>query len=249
MSRQGAFYSPAHKHNFDQFRFAVRGDFSIGRNSILREGQLGYFPEGTPYGPQDDAEGERELLVLQFGGTSGQGYLSQDQLRAAAGELSAEGTFADGHFVRHNETHKKDAFEAVWEHHNQRPMEYPPARYKTPVMMTPDNFGWVDVVEGVRRKPLGTFTERQTRAEMLQIDAGSVCVVPDENAFRLIYALGGKGTAGGREWTERTAISLDPGESAEIVAGEAADFIMFVLPVLQGRGASMKVGNGLQAVA
>ncbi|MCB1340147.1 MAG: hypothetical protein KDK24_03580 [Pseudooceanicola sp.] len=237
MSRQGAFYSPAHKHNFDQFRFAVSGDFSIGRGATLREGQLGYFPEGTPYGPQDDGEGQRELLVLQFGGTSGQGYLSQQQLRAATGALSAEGEFADGHFVRTGETHKKDAFEAVWEHHNRRPMEYPPARYKTPVMMTPSHFGWTETgVQGVRRKPLGTFTERQTRAEMVQADAGTTCAFPAEDAFRLIYALSGTGTG----WEARTAFALEPGESGSIGVEAAAEFIVFVLPRLRHAGAAVK---------
>jgi hypothetical protein len=75
--QNGSFFSPRHRHNFDQFRLAWRGDVNIAPKVDLQQGHLGYFPEGTHYGPQDDPEGNRETLVLQFGGASGQGYMSQ----------------------------------------------------------------------------------------------------------------------------------------------------------------------------
>ena len=46
----------------------------------IKEGDVCYHPEGVEYGPQNDEEDGTDhiLLILQFGGTSGQGYLSYD---------------------------------------------------------------------------------------------------------------------------------------------------------------------------
>ena len=46
----GDYGSPRHRHNFDQIRFVLDGDMRISPNQIIREGQIGYFPEGTTYG-------------------------------------------------------------------------------------------------------------------------------------------------------------------------------------------------------
>ena len=75
------FSMPRHRHNFEQLRLPLNGDMNLGDGMILKEGQIGYFPEGMPYGPQSDPlgsakPGERMQLVLQFGGTSGYGFMS-----------------------------------------------------------------------------------------------------------------------------------------------------------------------------
>ena len=64
LSKQKDFYSPRHKHNFDQFRYAIQGDFNLAPNLMLGEGQIAYHPEGVYYGPQDDGAEERRMLVL-----------------------------------------------------------------------------------------------------------------------------------------------------------------------------------------
>jgi hypothetical protein len=75
--KQEKFYFPIHKHNFDQFRYAYQGDFSIASDITIRQGELAYHPEGVEYGPQDDGnETEHILLIVQFGGASGQGFLT-----------------------------------------------------------------------------------------------------------------------------------------------------------------------------
>src|SRR5271165_4603582 len=45
------FYSPRHRHNFDQFRYVVYGETNISKGRDLHQGEIGYFPEGTYYGP------------------------------------------------------------------------------------------------------------------------------------------------------------------------------------------------------
>src|SRR5262252_9483264 len=71
------FFSPRHKHNFDQFRYQLEGEFDFDRNGKMTPGTIGYFPEGTPYGPQSSSVSSL-TLVLQFGGASGNGYMTQE---------------------------------------------------------------------------------------------------------------------------------------------------------------------------
>jgi hypothetical protein len=77
LGRQEAdFHMPRHRHTFEQIRLPLRGDMNLGEQKILREGEIGYFPEGLTYGPQDDPlgdakPGERLQLVLQLGHVRG----------------------------------------------------------------------------------------------------------------------------------------------------------------------------------
>ena len=66
----GDFFSPRHRHNFDQFRFQIEGDGGFDRDGVMTPGTVGYFPEGTRYGPQSN-KGDLTVLVLQFAGASG----------------------------------------------------------------------------------------------------------------------------------------------------------------------------------
>jgi hypothetical protein len=77
LGRQEAdFHMPRHRHTFEQVRLPLVGDMHLGEQGVLHEGEIGYFPEGLTYGPQDDPlgdvkPGERLQLVLQFGDASG----------------------------------------------------------------------------------------------------------------------------------------------------------------------------------
>ena len=100
----GDYTSPHHRHNFDQVRFCVRGSANIAPGKTLNDGDVGYFPEGTRYGPQKDIASERLTLVLQCGGASGLGYMSSAQLRRGLEELEKRGIFAGGRFRFHGQT-------------------------------------------------------------------------------------------------------------------------------------------------
>src|ERR1700748_3539548 len=70
---------PRHKHNFDQIRMCLEGDRqNYGKNKWFNAGEMVYFPEGTPYGPEQSAS-RRLSITFQFGGLSGSGYLSSSQ--------------------------------------------------------------------------------------------------------------------------------------------------------------------------
>ena len=91
-------------------------NYAPGKN--LERGAVGYFPEGTFYGPQQDTA-VSVTLVLQMGGASGYGFMSYGQLSAGYQQLCDYGTFERGVFTRttaDGRTVRKDGYEAVWEH-------------------------------------------------------------------------------------------------------------------------------------
>src|SRR5579863_10670612 len=123
---RGGHQNPRHHHNFDQIRLSLQGSLSITPEKELEEGWVGYFPEGTWYGPQAPAKAERITLVLQFGGASGQGFISTRQMQQGFAELSRVGEFTGGVFRRSDGAGRKnqDAFEAIWEHVSGRRLAY-----------------------------------------------------------------------------------------------------------------------------
>ena len=147
----GDFYSPRHRHNFEQIRFQLEGTLDYSRDGKLSEGMVGYFPEGTSYGPQVPVNGEQSTtIVFQCGGASGGGYLSQAQIRKGNQELLEFGAFVDGVFRRREGVPGKknqDGFQAIWEHVNGRALRFPKRRYEKPVLMEPDNFAWIPVLQ------------------------------------------------------------------------------------------------------
>src|SRR5215475_1141628 len=177
------FFSPRHKHNFDQFRYQLEGEFDFDRNGKMTPGIIGYFPEGTPYGPQSSSVSSL-TLVLQFGGASGNGYMTQQQMEAGTAELKKHGTFEKGVFRRNDGEDGKrnvDGYQAVWEHVNNRPMTYPAPRYHEPIMMSPDHFDWVPVegVPGVCEKRWASSPREAARHAFCVLRRKPGCRHPD----------------------------------------------------------------------
>src|SRR5437868_6583499 len=178
-SRQaGPFYSPRHKHNFDQIRMVLGGGaMNYGPKKWIQPGELAYFPEGTPYGPQD-YDSERYGMTFQFGGASGSGYISLRRMTEGMKALEKFGTFEKGVFHLAGDhpagvRRKRDSYEAVWEHLNARPLKYPKPRYSEPILMKPSNFDWQNDPEqaDLSVKRLGSFSERQLEISMLRVNA------------------------------------------------------------------------------
>jgi len=239
LGRQKKFYSPVHKHNFDQFRFAYQGDFSIAENMTIKEGELCYHPEGVEYGPQVDEEDGTDhiLLILQFGGTSGQGYLSYDQLLSVQSDLKNHGKFEGGKFHPASGGDPKDGFEATWEHYNKRKLEYPQARYTRPILMKPENFNWTEISSvggtgAAYRKHLGTFTERAVLAEMLKVEKGAQLELRSVDGVQLIFVYKGEGEVNGKSLVEESAFRLEPGQGVTLSSTSGLEGLHLVLPSL-----------------
>ena len=199
----------------------------------MKEGWLGYFPEGTHYGPQS-SESESSTLVLQFGGASGSGYIAAGEYEKAAAELARHGAFAKGVYTRLKPDGgkiNKDAYEAVWEQVNGRPLVYPPERYLRPVFMDPEKFDWIPVARqpGVSRKLMGEFSERGTRIAFYRLDAGAALPLDDNSIY---FVVKGSGAVEGRTFGRQATIHLDTGERATVTASEMTELLHLGLPHL-----------------
>lgn len=227
------FFSPRHRHNFDQFRYQLDGEFDFDRNGRMKPGVIGYFPEGTPYGPQTSSV--RSLtLVLQFGGASGNGYMTQRELEAGTAELKKDGVFEKGVFRRHGDgdgdgKRNLDGYQAVWEFVNKRPMVYPKPRFHDPLMMEPAHFEWVpiDGAPGVAEKLMGVFTERRTGASFLKLDAGATHQL---RGRRLHFVLDGTGQADGKAYAKHTTVFCDAADETALTASAPTEILVLDLP-------------------
>lgn len=234
---QGDFASPRHRHNFDQFRFQLEGIADFARNGKMNEGSLGYFPEGASYGPQS-SDGAATTAVLQFGGASGSGYLSREEVAAGTRELKKTGAFEAGIFRRNDDAEGRrntDAYQAIWEHCNGRLMHYPQPRYRDPIMLDTSHYEWTPIATGVDEKLLGIFTERRTEAQLIKLEKAAKWPAPERSVY---LVLAGAGAIGGQPYRALTAIHLSEGERETLFeAAEETTVLRLGLPNLAGLGA------------
>jgi hypothetical protein len=223
--------SPRHRHNFDQVRFQLEGDFDFGPDGVMHPGSIAYFPEGTRYGPQTDDDSSL-TLVLQFGGASGAGYVSEAQYQTAAAALAQRGTFAGGAYTvlkADGGKINRDAYEAVWEVVNGRPLVYPEPRYARAVFIEPGGFAWTPCAErpGVCVKALGVFTERRTRLVLYRLEPGATLPLDD---CSLYFVIDGSGEVGAAPFRRHATIYLKTAERAEVRAKSACELLHIGLP-------------------
>jgi hypothetical protein len=230
---------PRHRHNFDQLRMCLEGDpQNYGKDKWFNPGELVYFPEGTPYGPEQSSS-ERLSITLQFGGASGQGYIGAQRTAAAIEEMKAFGTFDKGIFTRTGELatgqrRNQDSYEAIWEHINQRKLTYPKPRYDEPICIKPANFEWLPANghDGFAAKPLGVFSERGCSIALMKVEAGSHGVLEPSDRIRIGFVVKGGGEANGKEIRKYTALSFAPSEPCRITAAGEVEFLVVGLPML-----------------
>jgi hypothetical protein len=238
---EGDFFSPRHRHNFEQFRYVLDGELNYDRNGKLTKGMLGYFPEGVMYGPQSQDPDKFSLaLILQFGGTSGNGFLTQAEVDAAEAELKKVGEFKKGVFRRASGEGKKntDGMQAIWEHINGREMIYPKPRIVNPAFMDPANYEWTKVegASNVSEKLFAVFSERGAETRALNLEAGARHVLRGRAVY---YTLSGKGTVGSEPLRPMTTFYLDAGEPIEVSASETVEILQLGMPKLSGKTASI----------
>ena len=234
---EGDFSSPRHRHNFDQIRYTLSGVQSTGLGD-LAAGECGYFPEGAYYGPQKQ-EGQCECLVLQFQGASGEHLLSNEEMNATYEKLlKSGGKFENGvykGFKPDGTPKNKDSYEAIWEEHEGRDLEFPPLRYRQPVMMLAENYRfWPDRKRpGVEIKHLGTFSEARTGIGFMRLQPGATIQGGTQEDAELRFSLGGSFEYDGRTWGEGTYMFLPNGAAVKDLRSSAgATFFVITLPML-----------------
>jgi hypothetical protein len=203
------FFMPRHRHAFEQIRLPLAGDMNLGEQGILHEGEIGYFPEGVFYGPQDDPLGDPKQLqlVVQFGGASGLGM--------GAGRGRGPGSA-----------------EARHERREPSPQKLPRGRYADVIKFDPRRFNFLPVPDqpGVESKFFGTFTERAFWVERIKIAGGARWVSEHDTARRLIVVLCGSGAAEATTIGYLAAIQADGGEKLTVVAAEEMELHVVGIP-------------------
>lgn len=233
------FKSPRHRHNFDQIRVTLHGSTNVGPRQNIEVGDIAYFPEGTYYGPQDqEVVGASSLaMVIQFGGASGNGYMSQRQLLEGQEQLQMQGQFENGVYRREipaqGERKNQDAYEAIWEHQNGRPIDYPKPRMTEPVHFQAKNVPWfpIDGTKGVLLKELGDFTERHVRIGAIRLEPGAQYSLLSIGQERLLFFTQGAGEfVDAGPWMTHSAAHLHANESAQLVARELSEALVLTMP-------------------
>lgn len=239
------YFTPRHRHNFDQIRYTLSGIQSTGLGD-LAAGECGYFPEGSYYGPQKQ-EGQCECLVLQFQGASGEHLLSNEEMNATYAKLlQAGGKFENGvykGFKADGTPKNKDSYEAIWEEHEGRDLVFPPQRYRTPVMMLAENYRfWPDRKRpGIEIKHLGTFSEARTGIGFLRLLSGASLAAGVQEDAELRYLLAGSFEYDGRIWGEGTYMFLPNGAAAkQLRTQNGATFFVITLPMLADLAAAAR---------
>jgi hypothetical protein len=230
----GGWATPRHRHTFDQVRYVLKGRYPVAKGVVMEECSVGYFPESVYYGPQD-RPGGLEMMVCQFGGAGGQGFLSPTQREAANAALAKKGTFKDGIFTyidENGQRHNKDGSEACYEEATGKKSIYSKPRYDSIVIMDPAAYDWTPQdTEGVYTKWLGTFTERNTRLGFIRLDAGATFAAGMQPSIELLFVGKGAVTVNGKEHGERAAFEFLKNEGPIAVkALRPTELFCIVLP-------------------
>jgi hypothetical protein len=212
--QKGAVDIPRHRHNFDQIRMCLEGgEQNFGPGKWIAPGEIAYFPEGTPYGPEQ-SDTERLSVTLQFGGASRSGFIGSARLQQAKDEMKEFGTFEKGIFKRigqlaPGEKRNQDAYEAIWEHINKRKLVYPRPRYGEAILIKPENFDWElsDEQPGFARKDLCVFSERRLQFAVLKLEPGASAVEPPRGGIQVGFVLRGEGTVNGQALRKYSAFA------------------------------------------
>jgi len=168
------FYSPRHKHTFDQVRYFVRGSVQYGKD-VYEAGTCLYLPEGVHYGPMQPIEGmERAGIGMQFAGCSRIMFPYRSDIAKAREAMEKLGTNEKGAF-RWADGRLQDGYEAVLEHLTGRKVEYPKPRYDNYIVMHSENHAWTPLkgASGVFVKHLGYFNATGPNIKLLKIEPGA----------------------------------------------------------------------------
>jgi hypothetical protein len=215
------YFTPRHRHNFDQIRYTLTGVQSTGHGD-LAPGEIGYFPEGAYYGPQAQ-KGECSTLVLQFQGASGAHLLSNEEMNATYQQMIAAGAVFENGIYRGTTPSggrkNKDSYVAIWEEHEGKKLSFQKARYRER--------------PGIELKHLGTFNEMRTGIGFFRLLPGAQLAAGRQKEAEIRYLIEGSCRYAGREWGEGTYLYLPPGADTDAFSSASgATFFAISLPLI-----------------
>jgi hypothetical protein len=129
----------------------------------------------------------------------------------------------------------KDSYMAIWEEHEGKKMTFPKPRYRAPVMMMRDRYGWWPDRDrpGVETKHLGTFTELRTEIGFFRLTPGARVGAHRQRDAQLVYLEQGSMEYAGQSRGEGTYMYVPPGaEWAPMSSTDGATFFTITLPMV-----------------
>lgn len=228
MSREpNTYFSPRHRHPWDQIRFCLDGKIPIAKGLFIEAGEIGYFPESAHYGPQEGGD-DRIVLLLQFGGASGQGFIGPDALKQARLEMERVGSFERGVYTRTDNDKRinRDAYEAVWDHVKHSSPAYVEPVYKTPIIMRPTALEWQLTDQAkIKLKRIGTFPHRNLDISAIRIEQGGEFALGPSSRLRFLFVENGSGEIGGKELRRWSVVRIRPDEGGCVRANQTLEVL------------------------
>jgi len=229
------FFSPRHRHNFDQVRIQIKGEFGFDSDGVMKPGIMAFFPEGTHYGPQT-SQADTVQLVMQIGGSSRNGFISEKQRTEAVAKLAEGGEFKGGRYFAKDRPSDVgvDAFQAAWEKAQGRPMVYPAKRFERPVFCDPTAMDWFadNKRVGVSHKILWNFGPSTVGLKLTRISAGNEAVLEGPaSAFLHSGRCTWDGLAPNAPAKKNDVIHLKSQEKINISALEDSEWLIFNHPI------------------
>jgi quercetin dioxygenase-like cupin family protein len=231
--------TPSHRHNFDQIRLHLEGEYSFLKDQWVRGVKVGYYPESMYYGPQVRHHGDK-TLNLQFGGASRNGFMTPRERRIGYDELMKRGWFEKGAYTwldDRGKRHRREAYTAVWELMRGRRITYAKPRYDTLLHMDPEVYEWREDASqpGVAFKHLGSFTENNFTINFIRLDRGATVTIDQHTAPQVLYVITGAVTVAGKTHGPDTGFALDEHEGpVRFSALESTQLYFVRLPTFQG---------------
>lgn len=231
------FFSPRHRHPWDQIRYCLKGKIPISKGVFIEEGEIGYFPESTPYGPQEGGE-DRIVLLLQFGGASKNGFIGPQAVTSARGELERDGTFENGVYrtTRDGQRVNQDAYEAVWRHVKAGNLEYAPTIYKTPIIVDPENMPWSPAADGDHlERVAGVYTNRGLDIRFLLVQPDRPYASDASDELRFLFVKSGDCVINGQDMKEWSVARVPPFEPVHIQSNTDANVLQLRIANLSAK--------------
>ncbi len=211
--KKDAYYSPRHRHNFDQVRFTIEGSVKYGP-IVTQPGDCLYFPEGVFYGPTEIASDEALTMTIQSQGPSWSYFPPRPDLERATAEVAtrAELDRERGRF-RWPSGKYQDSYEAAWEHLTGTKLVYPPARHQHPCLLRSESFAWVPSPRdpAVAVKPLARFNESGPAVNLTRLEPGAALPGGTSRCHQVATVIAGSAQYGDTTAARGTIFYYPPG--------------------------------------
>jgi quercetin dioxygenase-like cupin family protein len=210
------FFSPRHRHTFDQVRYMISGSCRYGKRTYVA-GDCLYIPAGVTYGPMQLALNKENFkhFNMQYQGVGQIHYYPPTAFDAARERLHNRGRFDHGVFIW-NDGRKEDAFQVLLQETTGKPVVYPEPPTEDYIVVRSRNLAWrpADGLPGVEVKYLGHFTEVGPNMQVVKLAPGTR-TPPGQAPYQQVRCLIG-GTvrfedAPGEAYGETTLRYIPPG--------------------------------------